>query len=224
MGVKAVLQQANMAVNSQGRQLIATLLPDQQYELDWESNGLLQVPELAESPLESSLYHLYRRQPDDFLLALALTPPTEGLSESLRFLQHVGMAFVKGMARHPEIERLRDGATISLEAEHVDRWLTEAPYLIGAEYLNRSFIEALWNGLHQGLTSSLEKYNGTVSQWFAINGPDLQPIGRVYFHLVESKEAASIPSLSYPHMRRKNVGGRREASAAQAGACGIWRE
>jgi SNF2 family DNA or RNA helicase len=187
-----MLQQMNTAVHTSEGQLIAVLLPEQQFELDWEGVGLQPETDNAEK-LESSLYKLYRRQPDDFLLALALTPPSDGLSESLRFLQRIGTAFMKGMARHPEMERLRNGATIPLEDEDVERWLTGAPFLIGAEFLNRSFIEELWSGLHRGLASSLEGFSGTVSQWFAVNGPDLQPVGRVYFHLVESKEDSEYP-------------------------------
>jgi hypothetical protein len=190
-----MLQQVTTAVNADEGQLIAVLLPDRQYELDWRGAGLQQGPdnENAAMRLEASLYELYRRQPDDFLLALALTPPSDGLSESIRFFHRIGTAFVKGIARYPEMEHLRDGAVVPLEDEDVERWLAGAPYLIGAQYLNNSFIEELWNGLHRGLAARLESYSGTVTQWFAINGPDIQPAGRVYFHLVESKEGSEYP-------------------------------
>lgn len=188
-----MLQQKNLAVNSKERQLIVILLPDQQYELDWEGAGPRLETEDVHNLHESSLYKLYLREPDDFLLALALTVQSNELSESLRFLQRIGIAFIKGMARYPEMESLRNEAMIPLEDADVTRWLIGAPFLIGAEYLNRSFIEELWNGLHRGLASSLEKHNGSVAQWFAINASELHPVGRVYFHLVESKEDDGYP-------------------------------
>ncbi|SDS68223.1 non-specific serine/threonine protein kinase [Paenibacillaceae bacterium GAS479] len=187
-----MLQQPNIASVNQ-RQLIVVLLPDQRYELDWEGGDLQTEADTAELMLQNSLYKLYRQRPDDFLLELALTQLSDQRSESLRFLRRIGAAFIKGVARYPEIERLRLDATIPLEDEDVERWLTGAPFFVGGEYLNRGFIEEIWNGLHRGLASSLNQYSGTVSQWFATNCPDVQPTGRVYFHLVESKEGSEYP-------------------------------
>lgn len=100
---------------------------------------------------------------------------------------------MKGMARHPELERLRGQAILPLEEEDAEQWLAGAPFLIGAEYLTRGLIDKLWNSLHRGLATALDSYSGTVSQWFAVNCPNLQPVGRVYFHLVESKEGSEYP-------------------------------
>lgn len=184
-----MLQQTTTATEGQ---LTVVLLPDQQYELDWR-DGIQPDPESAAMRIESSLYEAYRRQPDGFLLSLALTRTSDGLSESIVYMRRIGEAFIKGMARDSDMERLRDGARIPLEDADAERWLAGAPFLIGAEYLDRSFIEEIWNGLHRGLLADLGKYKGTVSQWFAWNGPDIQPAGRVYFHLVESKEGSEYP-------------------------------
>ncbi|OMF38905.1 ATP-dependent helicase [Paenibacillus sp. FSL H8-0548] len=174
-------------------QLIAVLLPDEQYELDWQEGVSQSESEHSEQAFQDELYKLFREDSDGFLLELALTRRNESLSESLRFLQRVGAAFVKGMARHPELEGQRDAAVVPLEKEKVQEWLADAPFLIGAQFLDKSFIEELWNSLHRAFAASVNRHSGSMAQWFADNGAAFQPAGRVYFHLVESKEGSEYP-------------------------------
>ncbi|MBT2285231.1 DEAD/DEAH box helicase [Paenibacillus polymyxa] len=175
------------------RELIAVLLPDGQYELDWQGGPWQSETEPGGQALQDELYTLFRKDPDGFLLELALKRRNEVLSESLRFMQRIGMAFLKGMALHPELEGKRDATVLALEIKNVQEWLADAPYLIGSQYLDESFIEELWQGLHRAFTASVKRHDGSMAQWFTDSGSAFQPAGRVYFHLVESKEGEEFP-------------------------------
>ncbi len=186
-------QQGTTAVNTARGQLIAALLPDGQYELDWQEELLQSESEQGRQMLQIELYELYRKDSNDFLLGLALQGQSDALSESLRFLQRVGAAFVKGLARHPELEAQREAIIVPLEKEQIQGWLADAPFLIGAQFLDKSFIDELWNGLHRAFSARISRHSGSMAQWFADSGAAFQPAGRVYFHLVESKEGSEFP-------------------------------
>jgi superfamily II DNA or RNA helicase len=188
------MQQQGIPTVATGRgQLIAILLPGGQYELDWQEELLQSEAAYSVQSLQEELYKLFRKDSDEFLLELALQRQNDSLSESLRFLQRIGTAFVKGLARLPELEGQREAAIVLLEREHVQEWLEDAPFLIGAPYLDKSFIEELWNGLHRAFAASVSRHSGSMAQWFADSGAAFQPAGRVYFHLVESKEGSEFP-------------------------------
>ncbi|MHA6482859.1 DEAD/DEAH box helicase [Paenibacillus sp. strain BS8-2] len=186
-------QQSTAVVDSPRGELIAVLLPDGQYELDWQEELQQTETEDAGRTHLAELYKLFRSDSEAFLLELALKWQNETLSESLRFLQRIGTVFVKGMARHPELEGQRGAAVLPLEEEDVREWLADAPFLIGAQFLNHSFIEELWSSLHRAFEASVSRHNGSMAQWFADSGTTFQPAGRVYFHLVESKEGSEFP-------------------------------
>lgn len=188
------MQQQSTSIVAAGRgQLIVVLLPEGQYELDWQEGQLQSETDSGEQVLQEDLYKLFRKDSDEFLLELALKRQNEGLSESLRFMQRIGTLFLKGMAQHPELEGGRDTAVLPLENKNVKEWLLEAPYLIGSQRLDASFIEGLWQGLHRAFSANVKRHNGSMAQWFADSGAAYQPAGRVYFHLVESKEGSEYP-------------------------------
>ncbi|MGE6668238.1 DEAD/DEAH box helicase [Paenibacillus xylanexedens] len=185
-------EHSNGAVAHRG-QLIAVLLPDGQYDLDWQEGALQSEIEPGEQAAQNEMYELFRKDSDAFLLELALTRQSEMLSESLRFMRRIGMAFVKGMALHPELEGMRDATVLPLEVKHVQEWLADAPFLIGSQFLDKKLIEELWHGLHRAFAASVKQHSGSMAQWFADSGSAFQPAGRVYFHLVESKEGEEFP-------------------------------
>ncbi|SFE52346.1 non-specific serine/threonine protein kinase [Paenibacillus algorifonticola] len=186
-------QESKTAVGTGRRQLIAVLLQGGQYELDWQEETLQSDSEFSGQALQDELYKLFRENPDEFLLDLALKRQKETLSESLRFLQRMGTAFVRGMARHPELEGQRDAVVLPLEKEDVQEWLAAAPYLIGSPFLDKNWIEELWGGLHRAFAARVNRHSGSMAQWFVDSGSAFQPAGRVYFHLVESKEGSEFP-------------------------------
>ena len=51
-----------------------------------------------------------------------------------------------------------------------------------------NWAEKVWSGLNGAFSSEIRAYNGSVADFLTIQSPDVHPIGRIFFHLVESKK------------------------------------
>lgn len=168
------------------KELIAILNPEGSYELDWLT---------TEIPIDKGLLHFqeklfsqYENNADKALLKLGFSNPDDAISDSLQYLRLVATTFVEKLALDPELEQLRENTTVVLEEEDLQRLLQNTPYLIGAEYLNKEWLLQRWQRLNNSFHTEIQAYKGTLKQWFAAMNPQVHPVGRVIFHLVESKK------------------------------------
>jgi non-specific serine/threonine protein kinase len=60
--------------------------------------------------------------------------------------------------------------------------------MTGVEYLARPVLEILWQRLHAEFSQEIQKARSTVEEFIRAYSPDVHLIGRVFFHLVESKK------------------------------------
>ncbi|CAA7601225.1 Helicase SWF/SNF-related protein [Acididesulfobacillus acetoxydans] len=169
-----------------GTKELIVLIRQEGFELDWEIAG----DELDNRQIlwQEELYEKYREDPKRFLLFLGFAEPTAPLSASLRFLKALAASFVKALAQTPDLEFLREQAVIESEGKDIERMLGDAPYMNGAENLNPDWLETLWRQMNEVFCGEIKTYRGSVAQYFAAQSPGIQPVGRVFFHLVESKE------------------------------------
>ena len=168
------------------RKLIAVIEADGAYALDWQETdrGLTET----EAAFQQHLYQLYLDDADSTLFELGTTKKTGELSESLDFLYRVATAFVKDLTRNPDLETLREKAVAVLQDEEREALLAAAPYLNGAEFLNAHWLEFAWDRLNRAFSNEIQKYPGSVTEYFIGKNPELHFAGKVYFHLVESKQ------------------------------------
>ncbi|KGP74876.1 helicase SNF2 [Desulfosporosinus sp. Tol-M] len=168
------------------KELIALIQPDGLFELDWQ---------ITEEKMESSqidyqleIYRRYRMDAPEALFLLGFSERTVVTSESLRYLWLIAAAFVQKLAMNPELEILRENAVTELEENAVEHLLQKAPYIKGAEYLTPAWVEKAWTTLNQAFGKMIKSYEGSVGAFFASHNSHVQPVGRVFFHLVESKK------------------------------------
>src|SRR5882724_2258301 len=72
---------------------------------------------------EQELFRRYHAEADAWLLACS---------------------FADKLVHLPDLEALRDQATVVLEEDEVEHWLAVAPLCPGAEYLNALYVTRLW--------------------------------------------------------------------------------
>jgi hypothetical protein len=65
--------------------------------------------------------------------------------------------------------------------------LLSAPYLNGAIYLTKDWIITVWENLNRTFSQELGAYQGSAAEFIASYSPNVHLAGRVFFHLVESK-------------------------------------
>ncbi|MEX2460241.1 MAG: DEAD/DEAH box helicase [Paenibacillaceae bacterium] len=168
------------------KELIVLLQPDGLFELDWQSTE----ERIESNPLafQEELYRRFTENRDEALFFLGFSERSFATSDSLRYLRLVAASYVKKLAESPDLELLRDQAIVELEEDERDHLLQSLPYLNGAEYLNYDWIEQAWVKLNHAFAAIIHSYKGSVDQFLTSMNPNVHLVGRVFFHLVESKK------------------------------------
>jgi non-specific serine/threonine protein kinase len=156
------------------------------FELDWQITA--EQPAGSHLAFQEEVYRRFWENSGEALIFLGFADKRTSMSESLHYLRQIAAAFVKKLAQNPEIEALREKTVVEISGEEIQQFLQNAPFLNGAEYLNQTWLEDLWEKLHQAFGTLIQTYKGSVGDFFAAYNPDIHLAGRVYFHLVESKK------------------------------------
>lgn len=149
------------------------------------------VPELLnDSYLEEGKALLARWKENRYeaLYHLGLRERPEGLSPSALFLYTVAEAFFRALTSLPELELRREMARVVLSDEEMAGLLQSVPFVIGAEYVNRAWLEGLFCRLNEVFSEKIGAYTGTVAFYLAEQSQRLRVPERVFFHLVESRD------------------------------------
>lgn len=167
------------------RELIVIIKPEGGYTLDWQRVN--KSWDASSVDWQQDWYQGYLIDPDQALLVLGATKKRVELSVSVDYLYKVASSFVRCLARNPDLEMLREKAEAVLKDEEQQALLEGAPYLNGAEHLNKDWFDSVWNRLNQAFSIEMKRYQGSVSEYFRSKNPDFHFVGKVYFHLVENK-------------------------------------
>jgi non-specific serine/threonine protein kinase len=135
---------------------------------------------------QQDLYRRYHAEPDAWLLFLGFADPNLHLSSSLGFWRDIASGFAERLAHLPDLDEVREKATVALGDDEAREWLAVAPLCPGAEYLNLDLVRIIWSTLQDTFRRLITSYDGTVEAFIHAYRPNLQLAGRVFFHLVEN--------------------------------------
>ncbi|HBQ63956.1 MAG TPA: ATP-dependent helicase [Clostridiales bacterium] len=177
--------------------IIAILLPEG-FALDWQEPGDTKpLRDSRQSELQYKFYTLYQEGIYPALLYLGFADAGIPMTESVRYLYTIASNYVKALVKNPELEFTRENTKIELDPEEADRMLQSAPYLHGLEWLDQNWIRQVWKNLELAFSKEIKEYPGTAADYLTSRSPHLHPVGRVFFHLVESrKEEAPFAFLA----------------------------
>lgn len=184
--VLLVLHHIDHAVGTTNKELIVILRPEGLFELDWQATD--RTMDRSELAVQEKIHANFMNNSGQFLLFLGFSERSASLSESLGYLMLIASAFVKKLSLNPDIESLRERIVVEIEEDDMKYLLQNAPWLSGAEHLNQSWIEKVWEKLNYSFCGTIQTYKGSVNQFFAAMNPNIHLVGRVFFHLVESKD------------------------------------
>lgn len=168
------------------KQLIAVIKENGSFELDFEI-----VKENIDENKISVFKEIYKRFVENDIMALfymGFLEKTKTMSQSLNFLRLISSDFIKKVSENPDIEVLREKAVIPIENREINHILDSAPYLNGAEYLDYDWVQQVWKKLNSAFAGMICNYKGTVKDFLITFNPSIHMVGRVFFHLVESKK------------------------------------
>ncbi len=157
--------------------------------LEW-SDSSDRYPE-ASAQFQQDLFRHYHADSGTWLLLLGLADPALPLPPTLSFWRDFAGSFAEQLTHLAELEKLREKATVALEASDLEGWLVRAPIGSGSEYLSQGLLQRLWTTLHDAYRRLISAYDGSVEAFIHEYRPNLQLAGRVFFHLVENKQGES---------------------------------
>jgi len=167
------------------KELIALIHAEGTFELDWQITETMEPTQFA---YQEEVYRHYRENAHEAFLVLGFSDKSGVTSGSLRYLRLIASTFVKKLAMYPDLEALRENVIIEIDDHEVEHLLQQAPYLKGAEYLTNTWLKKAWETLNLTFGKMIKSYKGSVQAFFATYNPNVHLVGRVFFHLVESKK------------------------------------
>lgn len=172
--------------NIENKELIAVLQPEGSFELDWQITK--EKIDGEQILLEEKIYKRFVENTDEALFFMGFLEKSVAMSESLSFLRIIASTFVKKLSMNPDIEQLREKVVVDIEEKEINYILQSAPYLNGSEYLNYNWVKKVWEKLNNSFSTMIHNYKGSAQEFFASFNPNIQLVGRIFFHMVESKK------------------------------------
>ena len=173
-------------VKTTNQELMVILQAEGLFELDWQITG--EQVERSQLDFQAEVYQRFLENAHQALIVLGFADRAVAMSESLHYLRLIASIFIKKAAHNPELEVLREKVVVNIEAEEIQDLLQNAPYIIGVEHLNQIWLEKLWLGLNEAFCNMIQAYQGSVGDFFDAFNSKVRLVGRVFFHLVESKK------------------------------------
>ncbi len=167
--------------------LIAVLIPDGGLQLEWDAaDGKISK---SRRLLQDELYRCFETETDRWLLSLGFSDTDVPLSPSLSYWRDFAGHFTRELIRTPDLETLRESIRLDLPPDDIDAWLNRAPMMTGIDYLDADRLARVWEMLHAAWRAAMQVHDGTVAAFIKASSPKAHLVGRIFFHLVENKDA-----------------------------------
>ena len=178
--------QIKVNIDKINQELISIILPDGSLDIEWrETDEIIDKNQLL---LQKELYSRYIKDFDSFLLYLGFCNKTVPLTVSLNFWRDFTGLFTHKLSQTPNIEKLKNKIDIILTEDDIADVLDKTPLMSGSEYINRNVLIRIWSKLNFVFKKEIKSFKGKVSDFIKTYSPDVHLVGRIYFHLVESKK------------------------------------
>ena len=168
------------------KELVADIMPSHDIILTWENSG--ERLGKKQQALNLEIHNLYIENDKKWLLFLGCSDNKIPLSPSLNFWRALVQKFLEKLKKIPDIEEIRHKAKIGFPAEEFFTLMDAAPLMVGREYLSTTLLSGVWKDLNRFYSQEIKKFPGSVKNFFHEFSPHIHLAGRVYFHLVESKD------------------------------------
>lgn len=119
------------------------------------------------------------------LYQLGFQDHIEGLSQSARFLQVLAVSYMEALTSHSELELAREQVEVPISEEMLEHLSQAIPFAIGVEYINKEWMEGIFEQLTKVFAQEIMRYHGSVRMYLAEKSQHLQVAQRIFFHLVE---------------------------------------
>lgn len=145
---------------------------------------------IKESKTELSLkwYKSLTENPWKGLYHMGFLADTDWMEPSVAYLHTIAALLIRRLSARPELELVRADVELPLEDTDADKLLDALPFAGGGEAVDRDWLEECWNKLLECFRQEIGGFDGTAAAYFAEYNTGISVAGRVFFHLVESRQ------------------------------------
>lgn len=153
--------------------------------------GTFVIDEVVNQPIETlkPWIEAFEENKYSALFHLGFLKREDWFSPTVEYLHHIAELLIKKLSQQPEIEFSRDTVKVDLLEDELYHLKEEIPFAIGMEYVDDAWIRTVWEALLAVFRLETKNYDGTVARYFAEHNSNINVVGRVFFHLVENKDA-----------------------------------
>ncbi|MBD5559421.1 MAG: DEAD/DEAH box helicase [Clostridia bacterium] len=138
---------------------------------------------------ETELQRRFREDRFGALYDLGFQPKPKGLDAAGQFLYQVADAYLEALTGSPDLEVGRGDTEVRLSPETLRRLADSVPFTLGSQFVTPEWIEKVAGRLHEVFQKEIADWNGSVSLYLSGKSQHLRVKERIFFHLVERKDA-----------------------------------
>lgn len=110
-------------------------------------------------------------------------------SPSLDFLKRITENFFFQLERTPSLSLEREKASVSYDTIEIDEIISDTPFILGGQYIERSWVLSLYDRYLSFFRSDISSYSASVESYFSSFSSRFKLPSRIFFHLLESKKS-----------------------------------
>jgi non-specific serine/threonine protein kinase len=134
---------------------------------------------------DQALFDEFTRDKYKAMYDLGFAAKNDKLPPTLAYLRYISLEFSGTLSRDSDIEITRKPSALADETKSAI--LRAMPYGIGIEFIGERWVEGIWNALGGIFSREIEGWAGAVSEYLKSKNSAINVVGRVFFHLVESR-------------------------------------
>ncbi|WP_372365352.1 DEAD/DEAH box helicase [Candidatus Uabimicrobium sp. HlEnr_7] len=172
-------------------ELVAVIISGGSIELEWVSvdNKI----DKNKKKLQQQIFKNFQKNVALALILLGFSEKNIYLSPSLEFWRSFSLSFTKKLVQTPNLEEIRENLKIEISQQEIQNLLAKSPFMTGLEYLDEDLLRFLWSRLNKQINKEIKEHKGSVEELIKSYKPNINLLGRVYFHLVENKNSQEYP-------------------------------
>ncbi|MCL2172531.1 MAG: DEAD/DEAH box helicase [Candidatus Bathyarchaeota archaeon] len=159
---------------------LIVIFEDKGFILDFEGRGEVLDKELR-------LYKSFLKETYKTLFFFGFKP-VEDLTDGLRFLHAISEKMISKISLQSDIEFTRENTDFIFSTDELEHLLLSTPFVTGIEHVTSKWLVEIFSELAVVFRGFIKGYEGTVQRFLTEQKSNLTVMGRVFFHLVESKQ------------------------------------
>jgi len=170
------------------QELNVVVMPSRSLQLEWADSE--QGVQESSRLIQDEIWRRFLSKDDSWLLMLGFSDPKDPFSPSLDYWRGLAGEFARKLIQTPDLETVRHKVSLPLSSEERQTCLDQVPMMVGSEYIDADLLDRVWQQLHEAFASAIRSHRGSVEAFIRTYSPNIQLVGRVFFHLVENRDDA----------------------------------